>query len=91
MIRTDDREHVEDAETETATDVLAFVCFRAESEGGLTAIFFLLAAEAELAPLKCVLMSLGTMIDFALSNYLLDVGFVGWRIDHLTAGIPATK
>ena len=38
-----------DAETETAADVLAFGCFRAELEGGLAADFFLRAAEAESA------------------------------------------
>ena len=72
------------AETETAADVLAFGRFRAESEGGLAANFLLRAAAAESAPLKCVLMSLGAMLDFALSDYLLDVvGFVGWRICSL--------
>ena len=76
MIRTDERERVEDAETETAADVLAFGRFRAELEGGLAADVFLRAAEAESAPLKCVLMSLGAMIDFALSHYLLVGGFV---------------
>ena len=53
------------------------------SKGGLATDFFLRAAEAELAPLKCVLMSLGAMINFALSHHLLDVGFVGWRICSL--------
>jgi hypothetical protein len=76
-------ESVEDAETETAADMLTFGRFRAESEGALAADFFLRAAEAESAPLKCVLMSLEAMIDFALSHYLLDVGFVGWRICSL--------
>ena len=83
MIRTNECECIEDAETETAADVLAFGRFRAESEGGFAADLFLRAAEAELAPLKCILMSLGAMIDFALSHYLLDVGFVGWRICSL--------
>ena len=86
-MRTDDCERVEDAETdaemETAADVLAFGRFRAESEGGLAADFFLHAAEAESAPLKCVLVSLGAMIDFASSHYLLVGGFVGWRICSL--------
>ena len=59
-----------DAETETAADVLAFGRFQAESEGGLAANFFLRAAEAESAPLKCVLMSLGVKIDFALSCWI---------------------
>ena len=63
-------ESVEDAETETAADMLTFGRFRAESEGALAADFFLRAAEAESAPLKCVLMSLEAMIDFALSHYL---------------------
>ena len=64
--------------------MLAFGRFRAESEGGLAAEFFLPAAAAELASLKCVLMSLGAMLDFAQSDYLLDVvGFVGWRICSL--------
>ena len=69
MIRTDERERVEDAETETAADVLVFGRFQAESEADLAANFFLRAAEAESAPLKCALMSLGAMIDFALSHY----------------------
>ena len=68
-----ERERVEDAETETAADVLAFGCFRAESEGGSAVDFFLRAAEAESAPLRWVVMCLGSMIDFALSHYLLDV------------------
>ena len=72
------------AETETAADVLAFGRFRAESEGGLAANFLLRAAAAESAPLKYVLMSLGAMLYFALSDYLLDVvGFVGCRICSL--------
>ena len=49
MIRTNERERVEDAETETAADVLAFGRFRAELECGLAADFFLRAAEAESA------------------------------------------
>ena len=49
MIRTDERECVEDVETETAADVLAFGRFRVESEGGFAADFFLRAAEAESA------------------------------------------
>ena len=51
-------ESVEDAETEMAADMLTFGRFRAESEGALATAFFLRAAEAESAPLKCVLMSL---------------------------------
>ena len=43
MIRTDERECVEDTETETAADVLAFGCFQAELEGGLAADFFFTA------------------------------------------------
>ena len=60
-----ERKHVDDAdaetaaETETAADVLAFGRFRAELEGSLAANFFLHAAAAESAPLKCVSMSLG--------------------------------
>ena len=90
LIRTNEHERVDDvdaetaAETEMAADVLAFGRFRAESEGGLAAGFLLHATAAESAPLKCVLMSLGAMLDFALSDYLLDVvGFVGCRICSL--------
>ena len=88
MIRTNERERGDDAETaaetETAADMLAFGRFRAELEGGLAADFLSRAAAAESAPLKCVLMSLRAMLDFALIDYLLDVvGFVGWRICSL--------
>ena len=71
LMRTNERERVDDAdaetaaETETAADVLAFGRFRAESEGGLAADLFLRTTAAESAPLKCVLMSLGAMLDFA--------------------------
>ena len=63
-----------DAETETASDVLAFGRFRAELEGVLAANFFLGAAETESVPLKCVLMSLGAMICWLAD--LLVGGFV---------------
>ena len=53
MIRTNERERVDDAdaetaaEIETAADVVAFGRFRAESEGVLAADFLLRAAAAE--------------------------------------------